>query len=360
MNIQHNTQTPGSGQSVKVMLVEDSAAIRAIIKQILRGCPEIELTGTACDGRQAVDNVERLDPDVIILDIEMPVMDGIAALPLLLEKKKNAKVIICSTLSDHGADISLKALSMGASECILKPTGADALRGNNSFSETLIRTVLSLGREKIRRKTGLPATPVEIKYAPSKLTSKPGILAIGSSTGGPNALLKVLSGLNNLGVPIVITQHMPPKFTKLLADQIAKVTGIECFEGENGMKIRDNCIYVAPGGYHMLLVKEGMETVIKLSEEPPENFCRPSVDPMLRSLIKLYGSRIYTVILTGMGNDGLIGSKQVVEAGGHVIAQDEASSVVWGMPKAVAEAGICSAILPDEKITAHILDVFKK
>lgn len=345
---------------IKVMVVDDSAAIRAIIKRVLSTNSDIEICGAASNGQDAVNCVERLAPDVVVLDIEMPIMDGITCLPLLLEKKPDAKVLICSTLSDHGADVSIKALSMGAADCLLKPTGPDAIRESQEFSEKLIALTIALGKKNIRRQ--IPTEPRTPTPPPnlhiSAGTPKPQILAIGTSTGGPNALLKILPGMKDLPEPIVITQHMPPKFTKLLAEQIQKASGIACSEAENGMVLENNHAYVAHGDYHMVFEKIGSKTVIRLDDGEPENFCRPAVDPMMRSLIPIYGPNIYACILTGMGNDGLQGCQKIVDAGGHVIAQDEDTSVVWGMPGAVAKAGICSHILPENKIADHINRVF--
>ncbi|MCB9989986.1 MAG: chemotaxis response regulator protein-glutamate methylesterase [Rhodospirillales bacterium] len=340
------------------MVVDDSAAIRAIVKRILSESPDIEICGTALHGAQAIESVARLAPDVIVLDIEMPVMDGITALPKILEQKKDVKIIMCSTLSDRGADISIKALSMGAADCILKPTGATAIQADVGFGQSLIRMVLSLGTAHIKKVSGVQPERQPIQYRPAPAKIQPRILAIGSSTGGPNALIKVLSGLKGIKVPIVITQHMPEKFTKILAEQLSKNTGLPCVEAEEGMSLQPGNAYVAPGGYHMLLKKSGLTTAVHLDKGPLENFCRPSVDPMLRSLIPIYGSHIFVTILTGMGNDGLAGCQDIVKNGGHVIAQDEATSVVWGMPGAVAKAGICTAVLPDANIAGHIMNVF--
>jgi two-component system chemotaxis response regulator CheB len=337
---------------IRVMVVDDSAVIRSVISTILRTDPAIEVIGMASNGKQAVENITAYDPDIVILDIEMPFMDGITALPLLLEKKPKVKILICSTLSERGADISIKALALGATECLLKPSGSDAIQQRRDFHEDLLRLVRSLGARTVQAEK--PATQIVLHKAPL-VTLPPKVLAIGSSTGGPNALMLLLKYLPNLSVPIVITQHMPKTFTAMLANHITQATGVTCLEGAEGMAIKPGHAYVAPGGYHMILQKQGTNTVIHLDEGVPENFCRPSVDPMLRSLGEVYGAAVLIVILTGMGSDGLPGCQHAVKIGARVIAQDEASSVVWGMPGAVANAGICSAIGPIPELADFIL-----
>lgn len=345
---------PSLSRPVKVMIVDDSAIIRSLIERTLKADKDIEVCGFASNGEEALKTVSVCNPDVIVLDIEMPVMDGITALPQLLQKKKDAKILICSTLSDRGAEISLKALSLGAADCILKPSGATAIQQNADFNASLLRAVLLIGAGVQAQKK----TEREISVRARTFTQTPKILAIGSSTGGPNALMTVLKELKGIRVPVVITQHMPPKFTKILAEHIAKETGLDCVEGAEGMLIKPGCAYVAPGGYHMVLKKADGGALIHLDEGPLENFCKPAVDPMLRSLIQIYGGSIFAVILTGMGHDGLEGCKEVVRAGGQVIAQDAKTSVVWGMPGAVANEGLCSAVLPLPEIGGHIFRVF--
>ncbi len=331
-----------NGKRASVLIVDDSAVIRAIIRRTLEQAGDIDVVGVVHNGAEAVSAVARLSPDVVVLDIEMPVMDGLTALPLILKEKPATLVLICSTLSARGADVSMRALSLGVADCILKP-GRESITTAIDFQEQLLRTIrtlaLSLKRISVQR-----IAPV---LKPSPLVgSLPRVLAIGSSTGGPKALTELLKGLKNLPVPIVITQHMPKSFTALLAQNLQQQCGFSCVEGSDGMILKAGCAYIAPGGLHMTFVQRGTDTVIKLDDGPQENYCKPSVNPMLRSLIQIYGGRIQVAILTGMGSDGLEGCRQVVENGGHVIAQDEATSVVWGMPGAVTTAGLCTAVLP--------------
>lgn len=349
---------PGA-RPVRVMIVDDSAVIRSIIDKILKADTAIEVCGFAMNGQQAVQSMASCDPDVVVLDIEMPVMDGLTAIPLLLAEKKSVRIIVCSTLSERGADVSLKALSLGATDYILKPSGANAIQGSGDFHTSLLRMVRQLGAQPPaaapRPAAAQPAAAqpavVQLRPAPVHL---PAVVAIGTSTGGPNALAAVLAGLSGLPVPIVITQHMPKTFTKILAAHLEKSAGSPCCEGEEGMILRAGQAYVAPGGYHMLFRAAPEGVALHLDDGPMENFCKPAVDPMLRSLCQAYGGRVLAAILTGMGEDGLAGARAVTRAGGTVVAQDSASSVVWGMPGAVVGAGLSSAVLGLPDIAGYI------
>lgn len=328
-------------RKISVLIVDDSAVIRAIISKTLEQDSNIIVAGTAGNGQEAIEAVARLKPDVVVLDIEMPVMDGMTALPLILKEKPDTLVLMCSTLSARGADISVRAMGLGAADCLLKP-GGDSITNAHDFQRTLLRTVLTLSHHMNSSHTAPPPAPEK----PASLVTPPRVLAIGSSTGGPKALIDLLKDLKNLPVPIVITQHMPKAFTALLAQNIQQSCGLTCMEGGDGMILKPGCAYIAPGGMHMGFKQNIRDVIIKLDNGQPENFCKPSVNPMLRSLNTVYGGRVQVAILTGMGSDGLEGCRQIVDHGGRVIAQDKATSVVWGMPCAVAMAGICSAVLP--------------
>lgn len=356
-----------------VVLVDDSGVIRNAISRILETDPAIEIIGSVSNGEMGISVAGRKKPDVLILDIEMPIMDGLTALPKILAASPKTKVIMCSTLTERGAQVTLKAMSLGAVETIVKPSSAQETGEGSPFRQNLLRLVRSLcpglPPPPPERHSGAPATTSAPSSTPSAyrqaavvlrddktaFTGKPSILAIGSSTGGPNALFTVIKGLKTLDLPIVITQHMPATFTKILAQHIQEHAGIPTHEGVDGMILQKGTAYVAPGGKHMLFTRVGTDTRIKLDDGSPENFCKPAVDPMLRSLVDLFGSRVLCVILTGMGHDGLAGAKILVEKGGRVIAQDEASSVVWGMPGAVATNGLCSAVLPVSDIAPWVL-----
>lgn len=329
-------------KKIRVMIVDDSAVIRSIIEKILREDDTIEVCGYASNGQQAVDSLLVCNPDIVLLDIEMPIMDGITAIPHLLSKKKDVRIIMCSTLSERGAQISIKAMSLGAADCILKPTGSGNIQESRDFHTKLLQLVKQVGNN-VSRLVSVETTAITRRSKPNVM---PKIVAIGSSTGGPNALEVVLKSLEKINLPIVITQHIPPSFTKIMAAHLTKCTGFECLEAEEGMILKAGTVYLAPGGYHMNFVKRGENVSVVLDDGPLENFCKPAVDSMLRSLISIYKHQILMVMLTGMGEDGYRESKQLVDAGGILIAQDKDTSVVWGMPGAVAKAGICNDILP--------------
>ncbi len=344
---------------MRVVVVDDSAVVRGLIAASLEKDPDIEVVATAANGRIAVDGLAAWDPDVVILDIEMPVMDGMTALPLLLAISPDVKIIIASTLTLRGAEISLKALAAGAAECMAKPQAA-SLRGADEFRRELVEKVKALGQGRRRRSTVARPTAAPVVRKPPPVPAVvtlramsaeiPQAIAIASSTGGPQALFKVSPALKNLRQPIFITQHMPPTFTTLLADHLGKLTGRPAREAADGMAVEAGSTYVAPGDFHMLIEREKDGFRLRLSKAAPENFCRPSADPMLRSLVACYGRRLLCVVLTGMGQDGLEGCRAAVAAGAGVVAQNEATSVVWGMPGAVATAGLCSQVLPIDEI----------
>ncbi|WP_249209222.1 protein-glutamate methylesterase/protein-glutamine glutaminase [Magnetospirillum sulfuroxidans] len=358
-----------ASDKVRVMLVDDSAVVRGLVTRILEEDSGIAVIASVGNGQMALSALERQDVDVILLDIEMPVMDGMTALPKLLKIDPGVRVIMQSTLTLKGADVSMRALEMGAADYIPKPTATRELAGGMDFKAELLGKVKALGlarrrdpNRKARPGTTTSARPSIISSAPrpSALTpaaplklrthtpEPPDIIAIGSSTGGPQALFNLL-GVMRAGTvkqPILITQHMPATFTTILAEHITRVSGWDAKEAQDGEVIKGGRVYVAPGDFHMLVETKGVDKILRLTKDPPENFCRPAVDPMLRSISAAYGKRVLVAILTGMGSDGAKGGNVVVQAGGTVIAQDEATSVVWGMPGAAAHAGICSAIMP--------------
>ena len=383
------------------MVCDDSAVIRGLISRNLESDPEIQVVTTVSNGQMAINALQRFPVEVLILDIEMPVMDGLTALPELIKAQPDLQIVMASTLTRRNADISLRALAAGAADYLAKPTTTMALNAAADFKVelaaspraaqaiTLAAKVKALGAAR-RRAAGLrspgrrlPEPPPSPAIAPPgtapaapRLLSKPApvaigsrgpialrpaptempeIIAIGSSTGGPQALFAVLGALKpGIAQPIVITQHMPATFTTILAEHIERASGIRTIEASDGLLVQGGHVYVAPGDFHMTIEAQGVQRVIRLLKTAPENYCRPAVDPMLRSLTKLYGRKVFAVILTGMGQDGLRGGECVVAAGGAVIAQDEASSVVWGMPGAVAMAGLCSAVIPLAEIAPYI------
>lgn len=373
--VDKNASTAAS-PPVRAMVVDDSAVIRGFLTKFLESDPEIKVVSTASNGELAVASLKRSPVDVIILDIEMPVMNGLEALPKLLAVDPDVQIIMASTLTTEGAAVTMQALQKGAAECLAKPTTSQELAGTKEFRLSLVSKAKALGRvtQKRRERRGIlspSASSPAATVAARSLAPKPQIklrqdlyagsfdaIAIGSSTGGPQALLHLFEGLKG-GVkqPIFITQHMPPTFTAILAEHISKHSGLVCAEGKEGEEIKGGRIYLAPGSYHMTVkLSQDGRKVIALNQDPPENFCRPAVDPMLRSLVGVYGKKILAVILTGMGSDGAKGCQQVADAGGVVLGQDEASSVVWGMPGAAAMAGVCTKILPLGQIASSIKD----
>ncbi len=349
---------PADDGKIGVMLVDDSAVIRGLLAKTLESDKDIKVVSSVNNGQMAVNAVRRADPDVIILDIEMPVMDGITALPLLLTEKPGVKVLICSTQSREGAAISLKALSLGATECLVKPVSNSELGHSDDFKRNLLKLVKSIGaRQSYATRTSAsvqpaeePASPIRLRDKTLAYRGKPSIVAIGSSTGGPQALFETLKHIRGIDIPIVITQHMPKTFTALLAEHIEHNCGIPAHEGAQNMHVEKGHAYVAPGGYHMELIRNDGDTIIHLDSGPAINFCKPSVDPMINSVIDIYGNKALGVMLTGMGSDGLESFRRLADRGGNIIAQDEKTSVVWGMPGSVATAGLCTAVLPVQEI----------
>ncbi len=362
-------QEPGVSNAIRVMVVDDSAVVRGLVARWVDEDPDMETVGRFANGQIALAGIVKAAPDVIILDIEMPVMDGMTALPQLLKLKPEVKVIMSSTLTRKNAEISLQALSLGATDYIPKPETNRGVTTSQEFRSELLRKVKAMmsGRVAAARPVGQSATPATAP-APSATPAaavarvasqlrpfssvKPKILAIGSSTGGPQALAVVIEALApaTADIPVLITQHMPPTFTAILAEHLARSSGRTAKEGEDGEIVVPGTIYVAPGGLHMEVRQKAGETVLHVYDGPVINYCKPAVDPMFESVMKIYGSAVLALVLTGMGHDGAAGAKMIADAGGSVIAQDEATSVVWGMPGAAAEAGACAAILPLEGI----------
>jgi two-component system chemotaxis response regulator CheB len=368
-----DTHRIASAEPIKVIIVDDSAVVRGLISKTLSDDPAIDVVATESNGAQAVNHMAKGKADVIILDIEMPEMDGLTALPALLKVDPEVRIIMASTLTEKNAEVSLKALEAGAADYIPKPSTAHSLGTGTDFQRELLQKVKTLGATARQKKpaaaaataraekkppSAMPDFSGEVKLVkPPVVITRPAILAIGSSTGGPAALFEFLKALHGkIEMPIVISQHMPPKFTTILAQHISRMSGMDAKEAEDGDKVEPRHVYLAPGDYHMTVVDDGDGVRIRLNQDAPENFCRPAVDPMLRSVAKVYGKRALVVILTGMGYDGMKGSQVVLEAGGTILAQDEATSVVWGMPGAVAHAGLCTQVLPLPKLAPFITD----
>ena len=362
------------------MVVDDSAVIRGLISRWIEAEPDMVVAASLRTGLDAVNQVERINPDIAVLDIEMPDLDGICALPLLLAKRRNLIIIMASTLTRRNAEISFKALALGASDYIPKPESTRELGSAETFRHDLLQKIRHLGA-KVRRsmpasaspplapvlgRTREPAARPAASAVASQLirrpfgTTAPRALLIGSSTGGPQALMTLVGEIGPVidRFPVLITQHMPPTFTTILAEHLARSSRRPAHEGIDGEIVKAGQIYLAPGGCHMRVARRGANIVIALDDGPPINFCKPAVDPLFASAIDVWQGGSLAVVLTGMGSDGMRGGKEIVAAGGNIIAQDEASSVVWGMPGAVAHAGICAAVLPLNQIGPKLVRLF--
>lgn len=376
-----------SDRPIRVMVVDDALVVRGIVSRWLKEESGIDVVATHRSAKLALDDLDRSNPDVLILDIEMPDMDGVTALPLFLAKRKDLAVIVASTLTLRNAELSIRCLSLGAMDCLAKPQTSGEMTSTADFRRELTERVRALGGRAISRKPGaaparapLSPAPVpqpvisEIERSGSPDTSfsrrsnepftlrkfpstMPRAIVIGSSTGGPQALAVVLAGMKSVfpRVPVLITQHMPPSFTTILAEHLGRVTGVGCHEPVDGEPIKAGMIYIAPGGRHMKVAQSDSGPVAQITDEPPVNFCKPAVDPLFQSALKIWGGGLAAVVLTGMGADGARGALAIADAGGAVIAQDEETSVVWGMPGATAHAGACSSVLPLEAIAPQVV-----
>ena len=355
---------PPGRAPIRVIVVDDSAVVRGYIARILEGEPGIDVIATCANGQMAVQQSARTPADVIILDVEMPVMDGLTAVPKLLAVNPSVRIVMASTLTQRNAGVSLDALARGAADYLPKPA-TSGISTNADFRRELLAKVIALGSSG-SRVSSEPVSRAVVKPRPvpsvalrRPAVSHPQALVIGSSTGGPQALIAVLSALSHtVTPPILIAQHMPATFTAILAQHIARASGRPCAEGVDGAILRHGSITLAPGDFHMEVARDGAGTVVRLHQGAPENFCRPSVNPLFRSAARLYGADVCALMLTGMGSDGLDGTRALAAAGAPVVAQDEATSVVWGMPGAIATAGLCTAILPLPSIAGHLADLF--
>ena len=334
----------------RIMIVDDSAVVRRMLMRAIEGEPGLEVDFAAPSGPLALKRLEDGGIDLVLLDVEMPEMDGIETVGRIRERWPRLPVVMCSSLTERGGMVALRALERGATDCIAKPSTAGGL-GMQSFRTELIAKLRML------------LLPVERSLAPrpgpvvrrTTLQTKVNVIAIGSSTGGPNALGRIFSAFPGpLPVPVVIVQHMPAVFTRLLAERITSTTGRPAKEGADGERINAGTTYVAPGGRHMALVRDGAEVRIRIHDDPPEQSCRPAVDVLFRSVAEVYKSTALGCVLTGMGCDGTAGAQRLVEAGGVVLVQDTASCVVPSMPNSVERAGLADAVIPLPEI-AHEL-----
>ncbi|HXM21928.1 MAG TPA: chemotaxis response regulator protein-glutamate methylesterase [Terriglobales bacterium] len=339
---------------IRILVVDDSVVIRRLLSDTLSGDRALEVVGTASDGRIALAKIPLLKPDLITLDIEMPVMDGLETLAAVRKLYPKLPVIMFSTLTERGAAATLDALSLGASDYATKPsnTGSPAGAIERIRIELIPKIKALCGVAPLK----LPLLP-ESRPALVRVRSNPriGIVAIGSSTGGPNALAEVLPRIpNDFPVPIVVVQHMPPIFTRLLAERLASRSSIPVEEGSAGVILKPGHAWIAPGNFHMKVIRAGADRRLNLNQGPQENSCRPAVDVLFRSVALAYGANVLGVVMTGMGSDGVLGAQDIRDAGGDVIIQDEDSSVVWGMPGLVHASGLADAAYPLDHLATEI------
>jgi two-component system chemotaxis response regulator CheB len=352
---------------VRVLIVDDSAVMRSLLRSVLLSDPGLDVAGTAADGASALEAIRLERPDLIVLDVEMPVMDGLVTLRELRARNHTMPVIMCSSLTQRGARVTIEALASGASDYVAKPSGQE---GRESFIRALAQELIP----RIRALTGHlqarpaaaapPRTVLPMPPAPPpapQRPAKPLVLAIGVSTGGPAALDVLLPELPaGFPLPVLIVQHMPEVFTRLLAERLSRRCALRVSEAAEGMPATAGGIYIARGNWHMEALpaaRPSAPATLHLTQDPPENHCRPAVDTLFRSAARVYGSGVLAVVLTGMGYDGLAGSRVIREQGGSVLAQDQATSTVWGMPGAVAQAGLAYKVLPLAAIAPEILRV---
>jgi two-component system, chemotaxis family, protein-glutamate methylesterase/glutaminase len=348
---------------IRVLVVDDSVVVRRIVTEALRADPEIEVVGSAPNGRLALARVDQLNPDVITMDIEMPEMDGLSALRELRKTRPHLPVIMFSTLTERAASATLDALSLGANDYVTKPTALGSPEAvTRMLQEQLVPKVKALAvRAQPRRDAPGPFRP-GVRSGNGAAPRFPGIagqvhvITIGVSTGGPNALAQLIPTLPaTLPVPVLIVQHMPPLFTRLLSERLNAASAIRVKEATAGEAVMPGTVYIAPGDWHMEVARESGSPRIALHQGPPENSCRPAADVLFRSVAAAYGAGTLGVVLTGMGKDGLRGAETITEAGGRILAQDEATSVVWGMPGFVAQANLAEQVLPLPEIGPAIL-----
>lgn len=354
---------PNSAAShpISVLVVDDSAVVRGITARWLRAEPWIGAVTLAFDGADGVAKAGQNSPDVVVLDVEMPRLDGLAALPKIRAAAPNAHVVMASTLTRRNADITLKALSAGASDYVAKPEAVQG--GADAYRTELLAKVRALAEAGARaaKPSPSPVRTASARPVARPRSIRPKVLAIGSSTGGPQALRVVIGALaGRIDAPILITQHMPATFTTILAEHLDKAWPAgRSAEAVDGEALSPGRIYVAPGDHHMTIVRRpGGATALRLDQGPPVNYCRPAVDPLFRSVAEAFPGEAVAVVLTGMGQDGAAGAQVVQKTGGVVIAQDEATSVVWGMPGATARVGAAAAVKPLDDIAKSIENVF--
>ncbi|MEE9319334.1 MAG: chemotaxis-specific protein-glutamate methyltransferase CheB [Granulosicoccus sp.] len=347
----------------RILVVDDSYFMQELISNVVADNAQLEVVGKAANGQIALDMVGDVLPDLITLDIIMPEMDGLQTLVELRKRWPDIRVIMVSSGTGSGADAALDALALGADDYVAKPGSGGGISSSlKQLSADLLPKIMALcdlDEQGAAKENPMPLSMAKkiVKFRVNDVSSDSiGILAIGVSTGGPEALARVLPQLpGDLRVPVVIVQHMPAEFTNKLAQRLDGGTTLKVKEGQSGDKLRGGTIYIAPGDFHMVLERIGDDVVITLNKTPPENSCRPAVDVLFRSVAEIYGAQSLAVIMTGMGSDGVKGAEILAKVGSKILVQDQESSVVWGMPRLVVEAGFASEIVPLDKFADTIM-----
>lgn len=346
---------------VRVLIVDDSVVVRKLVTEILQAEPGITVSGAVQNGKIALARIPQLNPDLITMDVEMPEMNGIEAVKEIRKSWPRLPVIMFSTLTKRGAEAALDAMAAGATDYVCKPGTS------GSLDETITRIKTELvPKIRVLVPRILLAAPNDNLQVIRELHSRknsaaPEILVVGCSTGGPNALAQVVQALpENFRLPVVVVQHMPPVFTKTLAERLNSKSAINVVEAQAGDEVRPGTVYIAPGNFHITLHRKGTHVAVGLNQTPPENSCRPAVDVLFRSAADLYGETVLALVMTGMGYDGWRGSEAIKASGGLVFAQDEASSVVWGMPGQVVRNGLADKVIPLSAIAGELINSANK
>jgi two-component system chemotaxis response regulator CheB len=365
-------------EPIRVLVVDDTAIYRKIVSDVLDGIPGVEVVGRAGNGQIALSQILSARPHLVTLDVEMPVMNGLETLRQIQERNLQVGVIMLSALTTQHATATVQALELGALDFVLKPTSSSWDDNTAKLRELLGCRVLSLGRaEQRRRAVRQVVTPSANPTAVPRMVQKvapaapilaavcaaavPQVVVVGVSTGGPAALQRFLPTLPaDLAVPLLIVQHMPPVFTRSLADDLNRRCQLTVCEATHGQAVQPGCAYIAPGGKQMKIVRVNGVLQAAITDDPHENSCRPSVDYLFRSATQVCGGRITAVIMTGMGNDGAVGCRLIRQQGGTVLAQDEASCVVYGMPRQPIEEGLASTIGPPERLAAEVIQLARR
>jgi two-component system, chemotaxis family, protein-glutamate methylesterase/glutaminase len=349
------------GAHIRVLVVDDSVVIRRLVAHALSEDPSLEVVGAAANGTIALERIAQLNPDVITLDIEMPEMDGLTVLRRIRNQEGRPRVVMFSTLTDRGAALTLESLALGADDYVTKAANVGSLdrsmaRLRTELVPKIKQFFVLTGKAALGGATAAAPKPPFRAPGPIRWACRPQVLAIGVSTGGPTALGAIMPQFPaDFPLPILIVQHMPPLFTRFLAERLQSATKLRVAEAAEGALVAAGTVWIAPGDYHMRVRTRDGANIVRLDQSPAENSCRPSVDVLFRSVAEVYGGAVISAVLTGMGQDGMRGAAVLKAGGAYVIAQDESSSVVWGMPGAVAGAGLANCVIPLNAVVPEVL-----